>query len=170
MKKLTSVLMLLGCAALITFSTGCASVLCGPRQNVVINSKPDGAEVLVYDSHGEIVYENSTPCVAKLDRGSAEGDRASYVILIRKQGFAPAQIPVTGRVNKAYFANALFGGIGFAIDPMTGSMWTLTPEGADPTTVSEHLAFFSEKKTLMISLKEEGAEALASVAAEPVTK
>jgi hypothetical protein len=155
MKKLNSVLILLGCAALMTFTSGCASVLCGPTQKVAINSKPDGAEVLVYDSHGEVVFENATPCIAKLHRANDEGDRASYVILVRKQGFAPVQIPVSGQVNKAYFANALFGGIGFFVDPMTGAMWTLTTDSVDPQLVDEHAAFRGQENDVFVKLKED---------------
>lgn len=155
MKKLNSVLILLGCTALMALGTGCASVICGPTQKLAINSKPDGAEVLVYDSHGEVVYENATPCVAKLHRANDEGDRAAYIILVRKQGFSPVQIPISGQVNKAYFANALFGGIGFFIDPMTGAMWTLTTDSVDPQLVDEHAAFRGQENDVFVKLKDE---------------
>ena len=147
--------MLLGCAALIAFSTGCASVLCGPSQKVAINSKPAGAEVLVYDSHGEIVYENATPCVARLSRTTPEGDRPTYIVLIRKEGFTPTQIPLSGKLNKAYFANALFGGVGFFIDPMSGGMWTLTTDSVDPQLIDEHRAFRAQENDVFVSLKDE---------------
>ena len=156
MKKLNSVLLLLGCAALMTLSTGCASVMCGRSQNIAINSKPSGAEVLVYDSHGEIVYENATPCIARLNRADPEGDRATYVVLIRKPGFTPTQVPLTGHVNKAYFANALFGGVGFFIDPMTGGMWTLTTDSLNPQLVDEHKAFRAQRNDVFVNLKDEG--------------
>ena len=166
-----SLITLLGGCFLITLFSGCSSIMCGPKQNVSISSRPIGAEVLVYNSHAEVIYKGTTPCVAKLERRSPDYvGGAKYAFVIKKEGYSPVLLPMVGIVNRAYFANIMNGGIGYAIDPLTGSMWTLTPEGADPTTVSEHLAFFSEKKTLMISLKEEGAEALASVAAEPVTK
>ena len=166
MKRLKSALMLLGCAALMTLFTGCASVLCGPKQNVAINSKPAGAEVLVYDCHGEIVFENSTPCVAKLDRANPEGDRASYVILIRKPGFAPVQVPVSGQLNKAYFANALFGGVGFFIDPMTGGMWTLTTDSVDSQLVDEHKAFRPQENDVFVNLKDDTGSTIAAHVAE----
>jgi len=155
MKKLNSVLLLLGCAALMTFASGCASVICGPTQKLAINSKPDGAEVLVYDSHGEVVYENTTPCTAKLHRANDEGDRASYIILVRKQGFAPVQIPVSGQVNKAYFANVLSGGIGFFVDPMTGAMWTLTMDSVNPQLVDEHAAFRGQDNDVFVKLRDD---------------
>jgi hypothetical protein len=155
MRKLNSILLLLVGLGLSPLVTGCASVLCGPTQKLTINSKPTGADVLVYDSHGEVVYESKTPCVARLSRASDEGDRATYTILVRKQGFMTTQIPVSGQVNKAYFANALFGGIGFIIDPMTGGMWTLTTDTVDPQLVDENEAFRSRQNDVFVGLKEE---------------
>ena len=154
--------MLAACTALMTFFTGCASVLCGPHQNVAINSKPAGAEVLVYDSHGEIVYENTTPCTAKLDRANSEGDSATYIVLVRKPGFNPIQIPLSGQVNKAYFANALFGGVGFFIDPITGGMWTLTTDSIDPQLVDEHKGFRPQHTDVFVNLKDDAAPSVAA--------
>src|SRR5206468_11627126 len=114
-----SIVKLTGCACLITLFAGCASVICGPKQSVAIDSKPSGAEVLVYDASGDVVFKNTTPCVAALDRRTADYERASYVILVKREGYAPVQIPLTGQVNKAYFANILFGGIGLVVDPIT---------------------------------------------------
>ncbi len=155
--------MLLGCVTLTTLFTGCASVLCGPTQKVSINSKPAGAEVLVYDSHGEIVYENATPCVAKLHRANDEGDRATYIILVRKQGFTPVQIPVSGQLNMAYFANVLTGGVGFFVDPMTGGMWTLTTDAVEPQLIDEHAGFRTQDTDVFVKLKDETTPALTQV-------
>jgi len=160
--------MLLGGCCLITLLSGCSSIMCGPKQKVSITSRPVGAEVLVYNSHAEVIYKGTTPCVAKLDRRSPDYvEGAKYAFVIKKEGYTPVLMPMVGTVNRAYFANIMNGGLGYAIDPLTGSMWTLSPEGADPTFVSEHQAFFSDKKTLMISLQEEGAEALAASVADP---
>jgi len=32
-------------------------------------------------------------------------------------------------VNRAYYANIMFGLVGLGIDPLTGSMWTLSRKG-----------------------------------------
>src|SRR4051812_36027053 len=113
MKLSKSVFALLACASTITLFTGCASVLCGPKQNFSIGSKPVGADVLVYDAHGEKIFEDKTPCTATLTRVKPDNDRANYVVVIKKQGFASVQIPLTASVNKAYFGNILLGGVGF---------------------------------------------------------
>ena len=166
-----SLITLLGGCFLITLLSGCSSIMCGPKQNVSISSRPIGAEVLVYNSHAEVIYKGTTPCVAKLDRRSPDYVAgAKYAFVIKKEGYSPVLMPMVGSVNRAYLANIMNGGLGYAIDPLTGSMWTLSPEGADPTTVSEHLAFFSDKKILMVTLKEEGAEALAVSVTDPTAK
>src|SRR6267378_8044145 len=131
MKLTRTIFALLACASTITLFTGCASVLCGPKQTFSVGSKPIGADVVVYDSRGEKIRENKTPCVLTLAREKPDTDRANYVVVIKKQGFASAQIPITSAVNKAFFLNIFSAGIGFFVDPATGAMWTLapTPEG-----------------------------------------
>ena len=161
-----SVITLLSGCCLITLLSGCSSIMCGPKQNVSITSRPLGADVLVYNSHAEIIYKGTTPCVAKLDRRSPDYVAgAKYAFVIKKEGFTPALVPMVGSVNRAYFANIMFGLIGLGIDPLTGSMWTLSPEGADPTIVSDYKPFFAEKNSLLVTLKEEGSE-VAAVPAE----
>src|SRR6266550_6233956 len=92
---------------LVALFAGCASVICGPKQSVGIDSKPSGAEVMVYNGDGEVIFKSTTPCAAVLDRRNHDYQSASYVILVRKEGFAPVQIPLEGQINKAYFANIL---------------------------------------------------------------
>jgi hypothetical protein len=148
-----SLLKLIGCCSLIALLSGCASVICGPKQAVAIDSKPHGAEVLVYDSHCDVVFQQTTPCTAKLPRRTPDYDAANYVILIKKEGYAPVQIPLTGQVNRAYFANVLTAGIGFAVDPITGGMWTLSPDAVDSSAVTENAV--TEKPGFLVSLKQE---------------
>src|SRR5437870_3119271 len=61
-----SVITLLSGCCLITLLSGCASVICGSKQSVAINSKPIGADVQIYNANGEIIFHKTTPCVAKL--------------------------------------------------------------------------------------------------------
>jgi hypothetical protein len=148
-----SLLKLIACGSLITLLSGCASVICGPKQTVAIDTKPHGAAVLVYDSHCDVVFQQTSPCVAKLPRRTADYEGANYVILIKKEGFVPVQIPLTAEVNKAYFANILFGGVGMAIDPLTGGMWTLSPDVIDPKVISENGS--AVQGGLLVSLRED---------------
>ncbi len=109
MKLIKTTFAFLACASTITLFTGCASVLCGPKQTFSIGSKPFGADVFVYDSHGEKFFENKTPCVVTLARVKPDADRANYVVVVKKQGFASVQIPITSEVNKAFFLNIVTG-------------------------------------------------------------
>src|SRR5438874_3007383 len=108
MKLTKSTLQLIGSCALATLFTGCASIMCGPKQAVSIDSRPAGAEVLVYDSRGEIIFQEPTPCVTHLARRDHDLlQPARYVVLIKKEGYVPVQFPLIGSVNRAYTANLL---------------------------------------------------------------
>ena len=171
--KLKSAITLFGACLLVTLFTGCASMICGPTQAVSINSKPAGSEVLVYDQHGDIVFQGKTPCVASLLRTPAEVERANYIILIRKEGFAPVQVPLTSRINGAYYANVLNGGIGMIVDSFAGTMWTLSADGLDAKLVDESAAIVHEEQDIMIALKQQSStellSGLATDQAEPIT-
>ena len=162
MKSLKSVLLLLGSAIVPLMFTGCASMMCGTKQNVALDSKPTGAEVIIYNNHGEVVYKGTTPCVASLTRTTPEAERSNYVMLIRKQGFAPVQIPLKSEMNRAYLANIAFGGVGLVVDPATGGMWTLCPEGVDPKVLSQNVASLTQENGLLVTLKEEVQGAIAA--------
>ena len=149
-----SMIKVVGSCCLIALVNGCASIICGPKQDVVITSKPTGAEVLVYDADGEVVFQNTTPCTARLSRGTGDGEHACYVVLVRKEGYAPIQVPLVGLVNRAYISN-IPNVVGFAIDPLTGAMWTLNPANVSADLAGESAAFFKTEKGLMICLKEE---------------
>src|SRR6266700_2493523 len=152
MKLTKSTVTLIGCCGLIALLTGCGTIMCGPQQKVVLDSQHTGAEVLVYDSHGEIVFQKTTPCVARLNRREHEMmQSANYVVLVKKEGYVPAQFPLIGVVNRAYFANVLSAGIGYAVDPMTGGMWTLVPEANEGQVANEQAGFFRDER-LLISL------------------
>jgi len=134
--------------------TGCASIICGPDQKVNLESQPSGAEISVYDSRGEIVFQKTTPCTAKLSRRQHDFVQGGqYVVLAKKEGYSPVQFPLIGVVNRAYFANVMTV-VGFAIDPVTGGMWTLVPETSENRVVNEQAGFFRDER-LLISLPDE---------------
>src|SRR6266704_2349510 len=136
MKNLKSLLSLLALALITLVAPGCASVACGPRQDVALYSKPNGAEVIVYNNHGEIVYRGQTPCTAKLQRTEPEPERANYVVLMKKKGCEPAQLRLKSQMNRAGLIS-VFGGAGLLVDSGTGGMWTLCPTGEHPELMQE---------------------------------
>lgn len=136
MKLNKSAFALLGSCAIITLLSGCSTILCGPKQSVSINSKPAGAEVIVSDSHGVIVFQKTTPCLASLVPNKPDSERANYIVLIKKEGYAPV-------------------GVGLMIDPLTGPMWSLSPKGLDPKLIDQNAAVFHSENDLTICLKEQ---------------
>jgi len=143
---------LLPCA-LLTLCTGCASVLCGPKQTFSVETQPPGAQVVVYNTLGGVIFESTSPCVAELNRVAPEKERASYIFLIKKEGFNPVQIPLSGHVNGAFYANILFGGLGMLVDPVTHSMWTLSPSGIDTRKLDAYKGFELRNDALTVTLE-----------------
>ena len=155
MKLTSSTLAFIGCCAVTLLFTGCGSVMCGKRQSVNLESLPTGANVSVYDSRGEIVCEKTTPCTVTLPRRHPDlVQPAQYVVLVKKEGFTPVQFPLAGVVNRAYYANIMNGGIGYAVDPVTGGMWTLVSETTDGKVVNEAAGFFRDER-VMVTLPDE---------------
>jgi len=167
MKIKTAVLTLAACAILSLF-TGCASIMCGPKQTFAVETQPPGADVFVYDLQGNVVFQSSSPCIAELKRVAPEKDRASYIFLIKKQGFDPVQIPMSGHVNGAYLVNILFGGIGYAIDPFTHAMWTLSPTGIDTRKLEAHKGFELRSDALTVTLDETSTNTPPAQSAQPL--
>jgi hypothetical protein len=136
MKKLKTALAFLALASTAALISGCASVACGSRQDVPLYSKPNGADVIVYNNHGEVVYRGQTPCVAKLDRTAPESGRANYIVLMKRPGCQPAQLQLKSTMNRAGLASTVVGA-GLFVDSGTGGMWTLGPAGDNPELLSE---------------------------------
>jgi hypothetical protein len=143
-------LTLVGSIALLNLVTGCSSVMCGSHQAISINSRPLGADVLIYNSDCQVVYRKTTPCVADLPRSDGAGKPGHYVILIKKQGFTPVQVPLTGKPNDAYYASILAGGVGSLVDNATGAKWTLTPEVVETDAVPHSYSVFQQEDVMVV--------------------
>jgi len=64
----------------------------------------------------------------------------------------PAQVRLTGKVNDAYYANILLGGVGLFVDAATGAKWTLTAEPLDTDSAAPTATAFKEGD-VSVSLK-----------------
>jgi hypothetical protein len=93
-----------------------------------------------------------------LERIAPEKERASYVFLIRKEGFTPVQVPMSGHINGAYWANILFGGVGLIVDPITHSMWTMSPTGIDTRKLDAYKGFELRDDALTVTLDQTKSE------------
>jgi hypothetical protein len=101
----------------------------GGRRKVSIDSNPTGAQVTIYNKHGEKESVNTTPFLARLDRHSGYFSGEEYRLVFELAGYQKAEATVKSSVNPWYIGNIIFGGlIGLVIvDPVTGAMWTLKP-------------------------------------------
>jgi hypothetical protein len=134
MKKNT--LLTAAALAMVVLSTGCSTLMCGKNQTVPITSRPPGAEVTVFNKYDDVVFKGETPCDIVLARGDSETGAGYYKVTVVKPGFEPVEVDLVGKVNRAYFANIMNGGIGMiTLDPYTGAKWTLTPMEINPNLV-----------------------------------
>jgi hypothetical protein len=122
---------------------GCATIVGHPTQAVQITSTPDGASVVITDEKGVEVFKGSTPAMATLQKsdGSYWGGK-KYTVVISKDGFKDQTIPMKASANGWYIGgNFILGGLigWFVVDPLSGSMYTLSPE-AIQTTMGEQTA------------------------------
>ncbi len=137
--------------------TGCASIFSGGPKKVTINTTPPGAKVTIYDKTGKLVTSQQSPAVVPLDRSTGYFSGQEYRIVIEKPGYKPTEVHVRATVNGWYFGNILFGGlIGMVIvDPLTGAMFTLSPDQINQTLTPAQRSSLKKKPGLGIMLKEQ---------------
>lgn len=148
MKKLLCLMML--SSALLS---GCASIVGEKTQSISINSIPDKAQISIYNHKNILVHQGNTPNTVTLPKsdGSYFGGE-TYKVVFEKEGYASKTVTITSSANGWYIAgNLFFGGvIGWLIvDPLTGSMYTLSPD-----SISETM----QPNSLQISLLEDISE------------
>ena len=102
---------------LLLVQAGCASIVSGKTQDVMIHSRPTGAHILI-----DGAVSGTTPMVANLVR------KQRHTIDISKEGYVKVTRGTTKGFNWWYIANLLFGGvIGLIVDPITGAMFEVKP-------------------------------------------
>jgi len=119
--------------------SGCASIVDGGRKKVQINSNPPGAMVTVTDSGGNLVASTNTPVTVRLPRYKGYFQGEKYTVKFDLPGYYPSEMQILPALNPWYFGNIAAGGaIGlFVVDPLTGSMWTLSPRKVDWNLISK---------------------------------
>jgi hypothetical protein len=153
MNRIKFAILALATFASATLLTGCCSVMCGSHQSVTLDSRPRGADALVYNERCEVIFKDTTPCVVNLKRQSGDSKKGTYVVVIKKDGYTSTQVPLASRVNSAYYLNFFCGFVGLAIDPLTGSMWSFNAEKPDGYDVKDNASFYTHEG-LFVNLKE----------------
>ena len=118
---------------------GCASIVKGSSQEVAINSEPSGASVRIVDEGGTEVFSGVTPATARLEKKKSYFKGRDYTINLSMAGYSPREVKLERSASAWYIAgNIVFGGlIGWLIvDPLTGAMWTYSPEEVNETLTS----------------------------------
>lgn len=123
-------------ASLIVGCFGCASIVSKSDWPVYVKSTPDQADVTITDvKEGKKIFTGKTPTTCTLSSKSGYFSGKEYTVDITKEGFESKTLQITSPLNGWYVGNLVFGGlIGILIvDPLTGSMWTLSPREMDVT-------------------------------------
>lgn len=121
---------------LVVFSvqaSGCATVVSGKSQDVMIRSNPTGASILI-----DGMTQGTTPMVASLIR------KERHTIVISKDGYDSMTKATTRGFNWWYLGNLILGGIiGLIVDPITGAIYDIEPDHVyadlEAGTVAEEL-------------------------------
>lgn len=128
-------------AALAAALSGCATVMGSPTQTVPIASTPSDAKIVIADETGVEVFAGQTPTSVTLNKSTGRyWGKKSFTVTISKAGFKTQTIPIQASANGWYIAgNLVFGGfIGwFAVDPLNGNMYTLSPDAVSSALSSE---------------------------------
>ncbi|MEO0508638.1 MAG: PEGA domain-containing protein [Verrucomicrobiota bacterium] len=97
---------------------GCATVTGGLEQDINIDSKPQGATVLING-----VEQGKTPITVELSR------KTSHLVEISMPGYKYYEITVEPKMNNAVYGNILAGGaIGMMVDGSNGASNSLHPD------------------------------------------
>lgn len=111
--------------------SGCASIVSKSSWPFTVDSNPPGALVTISNKAGKEIFIGRTPAAMKLKSGSGFFGKESYTIAFSLNGFETKKVTVDCRLNGWYFGNIIFGGLlgMLIIDPATGAMYKLDGDG-----------------------------------------
>ena len=129
--KINSIILM----AVVLLLSGCASIVTKSTYPVSINSHPSNAKIIITNKHGNEIYSGNTPATVRLEAGSGFFSRAEYSVKFSTPGYEDKIVPITFKLDGWYFGNIFFGGaIGMLIvDPATGAMWKIETEFLNET-------------------------------------
>jgi hypothetical protein len=114
---------------------GCATIIKGSKQNINITSYPAEATITI---NGKMF--GKTPTVARVFR------KDNQYVKIELDGYKTYETVLKKRFNGWLLGNIVFGGlVGIAIDAVTGSMYSLTPDQVNAKMASTIGQVYKEK-------------------------
>ncbi|MBI4835613.1 MAG: PEGA domain-containing protein [Planctomycetes bacterium] len=123
---------LLFLSAWLLLCTGCATAISGTTQRIKINTKPEGATVVIEETCGKKVsMVVTTPAKVTLER------RYEYHLKVDKKGYYPVTRGIRRGPNNAMIIDGVLlpihcvgttiGMVSALVDHFTGAIWTLYP-------------------------------------------
>ncbi len=95
----------------------------GDKQDVMVNSSPEGASVVITNTGGVEMFSGTTPASVTLKR------KYKYNVTVNLDGYKENTVMIDQTLNMMVLGNIICGGIpGGVVDALTGAMWTLEPE------------------------------------------
>ena len=140
------------------FCASCGTIINRTTQTLPVHSKPTEAKISVLNDKGEEISAGCTPTILKLKRGQGYFKKGKYTIRIEKPGYSPVDTTIVGKGSGWYIlGNLVFGGLigWFIVDPLSGGMWTLSPDYVNTSLPCQDEAFFNQNEGLKIVLKEQ---------------
>lgn len=131
MKKVLAVM-----ALVVLSATGCATIVNGSRQNVVINTNVSSSMIRIYDSTGKLVSEGRGNLATSLKRARDKFEEENYTVKVTTPNGQTRTFEINSELSMWYpVGNLLVFGIpGWIVDSFTEAKYKLrTTDGLDPS-------------------------------------
>ncbi len=153
--KTKSSLALICVALSVVVLSGCATLISKTDYPVSIRSEPSQMKVVITRSDGEVIHSATTPTTVTLSAKKGYFQGENYLIELMRDGVVVGRTKLNSRIDGWYFVNlvhitplrALLGLL--IIDPITGSMWALKREAI--VTEQSHVGKEENEPTLQIA-------------------
>lgn len=138
------------CAVAALTVTGCATIVRGSLQSVIVNTSPPGA-ACNFNRDGRIIATaDPTPKTVDIEKG-----RKDIVVTCSRRGYKEASAPLLSTFEGWTFGNILFGGlIGVAVDAGSGAMHDY-PQSVRITLIPEEFSSIAARDAFFDGLLEE---------------
>ena len=158
--RLIDVLLLLTAVSATAPLSGCATLVKGSSQSVIVTTDPSGAICTLTRKGKEIAIVNPTPGTITVDKS-----KNAVAVSCNKAGYLESAGTINSEFQAMTFGNILFGGlVGVAIDAGSGAMnqyepsITLTLIPAEFSSEAERDALFDKMKTEFLAQSDQAVE------------
>lgn len=140
------------------FVAGCGSIIHGTRQEIILNSTPEGAQIL---ENGQPI--GTTPTTLRFRRGD------DHLLTFRLDGYQDVRVTLNKELSPVTLLNLIGGGlIGFVVDFSNGAAYELDPDIVDVVMQREGMSAVEAREgevNVVFFTTDQVAEAMAAQAA-----